>query len=210
MRTQSRTPRRRDNTRVLLNAFIFCLIIAGLWFICLNITPYIKFVTILSKGVFNFDNNIASKGILLIFGVCFWAILQFLQLFPILLFSSEQFMRSLIIKSDTRQKINVRDGDEPVVVKLKTVYNALPTSFVANLEKLCIVSYLIDFLVNSIINPPVKGGFEVVGDVLLYGRFDLINWGNVFLNLQTIFAVELIALMLLWTFSLLSATQTRQ
>lgn len=144
---------------------------------------------------------------LLIFGICFWAILQFLQLFPILLFSSESFMKSLIAKSDTRQKVVVKDGDEPVVVKLKSAYNALPTSFVTNLEKLCIVSYLIDFLVNSIINSPIKGGFQLLGDVLMYGRFDLINWGNVFLNIQTIFAVEFIVLMLIWTFSLLSATQ---
>lgn len=206
MRYQTR-PHRRNNTRALLNAFVFCLLVAGLWFICLNITPYVKFVTILSRGVFNFDSNFISEGMLLIFGICFWAILQFLQLFPILLFSSESTMKSLIASSDTRQKVTIKDGDDPIVVKLKTAYNALPTSIVANLEKLCLVCYLIDILVNSIINSPVRGGLQLLGDVLMYGRFDLINWGNVFLNIQTIFAVELIVLMLIWTFSLLSAMQ---
>ncbi|MBW4668398.1 MAG: hypothetical protein KME60_13470 [Cyanomargarita calcarea GSE-NOS-MK-12-04C] len=210
VRTNRPQQQRLDKTRALLNVFIFCLLIAGLWFVCLNVSPYIKFVTILSQGVFKFDSNLASLSILLIFGTCFWAILQFLQLFPILLFSSEKFMKSLITKSDTRQKVNIRDGDEAVVVKMKTVYNALPVSFVANLEKLCVVSYLIDFMVNSIINSPIKGGIEMIGDMLLYGRFELINWGNVFLNLQTIFAVEFIVLMLIWTFSLLSATQPQR
>jgi hypothetical protein len=210
MRFQNRVPRRRDNTRALLNAFVFCLLTAGLWFICVNIAPYVKFVTILSRQVLKFDNNLISQGMLLIFGTCFWAILQLLQLFPVLLFSSESFMKSLITKSDTRQRVSVKETDEPVMVKIKTAYNALPTSFVANLQKLCIVSYLIDFLVNSIINSPIKGGLQLLGEVFMYGRFDLINWGNVFLNLQTIFAVELIVLMLIWTFSLLSAMQQPQ
>jgi hypothetical protein len=210
MRFPNRVPRKRDNTRALLNAFIFCLLVAGLWFICLNVAPYVKFVTILSRQIFKFDSNLISQGMLLIFGICFWAILQFLQLFPILLYSSSSFMKSLIKTSDNRQKASVKDTDEPVMVRIKTAYNALPVSFISNLEKLCVVSYLIDILVNCIINSPIKGGLQLLGDVFMYGKFDLISWRNLFLNLQTVFAVELIVLMLLWTFSLLAAMQPQE
>jgi hypothetical protein len=196
--------RKRTRVRLLLNTFTFCLITAGLWFICLNVTPYIKFVNYFSQQMFSFDKSLVSEGILLIFGVCFWAIIQFLQLFPILLFSSEKFMKSLIDRSEDRQKVFVKTSDEPIVGKLKTAYNALPTSFVANLEKWCVISYILDFYINCTINPPIKGGFDLLGDMLLYGRFELLNWTNILLTLQTIFAVEFVVLMLIWSFSLLT------
>jgi hypothetical protein len=210
MRYPNRAPRRRNNTRALLTTFIFCLLVAGLWFICLNIAPYVKFVTILSTQVIKFDSNLISQGTLLLFGICFWAILQFLQLFPILLYSSSPFMKSLITTSDNRHKAAIKDTDEPVMIKIKTAYNALPVSFVSNLERLCVASYFIDFSVNCIINSPIRGGIQMLGDVFMYGKFNLINWGNLFLNLQTVFAVEFIVLMLLWTFSLLSAMQSQE
>jgi hypothetical protein len=199
------TGQKKDPVRTLLNIFIFCLIWAGLWFICLNIAPYIKFVTAFSKQVVFFRNDLPSQTLLVIFGTCFWAILQFLQLFPILLFSSEKFMKTMIDRSNARSPVKINEHDEPIVQKMKGAYNALPTSFVANLERWCVISYLLDFYVNCSINSPLIGGWNVLGNMLLYGRFELLDWKNIFLNLQTIFAVELIVFMLIWTLSLIAA-----
>lgn len=196
---------KKDPIRTLLNVFIFCLIWAGLWFICLNISPYIKFVTYFSKQVLFFRNDIPSQLLLVIFGTCLWGILQFLQILPILLFSSEKFMKAIIDKSNGRSAIKINDNDQPVMQKLKGAYNALPTSFISNLERWCVVSYILDFYVNSTVNPPLIGGWSVLGNLLLYGRFEIVDWKNIFLNLQTIFAVEFIVFMLIWTLSLIAA-----
>jgi hypothetical protein len=198
-RFRRRIVARKDPARTLLNIFVLCLMMAGMWFVCLNIAPYVKFVESFSRQVLRFGNDPVAKGILFSFGCSLWAILQFLQLFPILLFSNEKFMKTLIDKSDKRQKVVLKETDEPIVSKLKTAYNALPTSFVANLEKWCVISYLLDFYINCTINSPIRGGFEVIGDMLLYGRFELLNWANILLNIQTIFAVEFIILMLIWS-----------
>lgn len=204
MQNFRRNSRRQGNpAKLLLNLFSFSLICAGLWFIAINIIPYIKFVTYFSKQVIGFSDNIISGFMLLVFGVSFWAILQFLQLFPILLFSNESFMRQVIRRADSRQKVTLKDNDDAMLKRIKTAYNALPTSYISNLEKWCVVSYLLDFYINCTTNPPIKGGFTVLGDMLLYGKFQLLDWANILLNLQTVFAVEFVVLMLIWSSGLI-------
>lgn len=202
-RFRNNSRRQNNPAKLLLNLFSFSLICAGLWFITINIVPYIKFVTYFSKQVIGFPDSVISGFMLFVFGVSFWAILQFLQLFPLLLFSNENFMRQIINRSDTRKKVSVKDNDEAMLRRIKVAYNALPTSYISNLEKWCVVSYLLDFYINCTTNPPIKGGFEVLGDMLLYGKFELLDWANILLNLQTVFAVEFVVLMLIWSAGLI-------
>jgi hypothetical protein len=196
---------------LLMRFFFFCLLVAGIYFIALNVTPYIKISALLAEAVLgkNTNSGIFGKATIGIFGFIFWAILQIVEIMPALFMSNENFLKKLIDKTMNRTKYKVQDDDEKTLADAKVSYNRLPTTFLRNLRKACLFAYVGDFFINAIANPPIIGGFQLLGNMLMYGRIELIDWGNVAINIQTVIAFEAIILGIIWTQRLLTSINER-
>lgn len=193
---------------ILLGLFGFFIFVVLIWFVYQNVIPYVQYL----QGT-NFDaSKVASKvnpdiprsTVFVIVGFGLWFLLQFLQLFPSFVRSNEAFLKSLIDASDSRQYAQEKQNDSGFMRGIKRTYNGLPTEFLDNMGKIRIVAYLGDFYIQCCVNPIIKG-WDFLPDLLFYGDFSIINGTNLLTNIQTIFAVELLIMIGIWTWKLWNA-----
>lgn len=189
------------------------LVLSGIYFAYLNIQPYEQAVRFLSGKVVNqafiylvsvipIVNGIANfigRGVTWILGTLLWGVIQIIEVLPLILYSHEGFIQHVISNADSRSKYQVKDDDDPTLAMLKRTYNALPISIVSNLERLKIVTYVLDFLICITVYSPVASGrffdfFWFVGS----GQWNKLDYGNLTLALVTLFAIEIILSLIIW------------
>jgi hypothetical protein len=206
-------PNGLSSTHSWLKLLYWCLVISGIWFAFLNISPYAQSVGILSGK--NINNAFLSlvkaipilggialslgTGIQWLLGTALWGVIQLIEILPLILYNHEDFLSSMIKSADTHAKHSIKEEDDPTLKMLKKIYNALPVSIVSNLEVLKIVTYTIDFCICTVVYSPVKSGkFTDFLWIASTGQFNKIQWDNILLALITLFAIEVIVQMIIW------------
>ncbi|MGI2907687.1 hypothetical protein [Tolypothrix sp. VBCCA 56010] len=176
------------------------------WAIFTNIKPYEVLATRFLIGVSyqslgNFLTSIPFLGGIfkliwsllgLGMGTLLWAFFQILELLPLALFGHSAFLDNSIARAGGK-KYNTLENDHWEVKVAKTVGNSLSTEVLRFLILLGIAVYVVDFFLCLYIFPPVKGG--TIADlfkVLYTGQFGKLDWGNIFVALITVTAVELL------------------
>jgi hypothetical protein len=205
-----------------LRILYWALVVAGIWFAYLNIQPYEKVVGLLSRKAVNgafaylisiipIVNGIAAiigKGITWILGTILWAIIQIIEVLPLILYNHEKFVQNMITSADSRSRYQLKEGDDPTLKMLKRVYNGLPTSVVSNLEFLKVFTYTIDFLICITVYSPVASGkFTDFFPILIYGQWNKLDYSNLALAIVTLFAIEVIVSLIIWVGKLSYAIQ---
>lgn len=205
-----------------LRVLYWCLVLAGIWFAYLNIQPYEKVVSLLSGKTVNsaflavisaipIINGIAAtigKGITWILGTILWGIIQIIEVLPLILYNHEKFVQNMIASADSRSRYQLKEGDDPTLKMLKRVYNGLPTSVVSNLEFLKVFTYTLDFLICITVYSPVASGkFTDFFFILATGQWNKLDYGNLALAIVTLFAIEIIAALIIWVGKLSYAVQ---
>ncbi|MBW4677694.1 MAG: hypothetical protein KME52_27950 [Desmonostoc geniculatum HA4340-LM1] len=198
------------------------LVAAGIWFAYLNIQPYEKVVALLSgkavNGAFGYlisvipvVNGIAAiigKGITWILGTILWGIIQIIEVLPLVLYSNEKFVQTVISSADSRSHYQMKENDDPTLKMLKKAYNSLPTSVISNLEILKVFTYTVDFLICLTVYSPVASGkFSDFFFILATGQWGKLDYGNLALTLVTLFAIEVIVSLIIWVGKLSYAIQ---
>lgn len=198
------------------------LVVAGFWFAYLNIQPYEKVVGLLSgktvNGAFVYIisvipviNGIAAiigKGVTWILGTILWGVIQIIEVLPLILYNNEKFVQNVISSADSRSRYQIKENDDPTLKTLKKLYNGLPTSVISNLEMLKVFTYTIDFLICITVYSPVKSGnFSDFFFVLATGQWQKLDYGNLVLTFITLFAIEVIAALIIWVGKLSYAIQ---
>lgn len=185
----------------------------GLWICYLNISPYAYVVKILSTKVIDtaliqgfyaipiFGKFFQAIGLISHWGVglLIWAVIQVCQILPILLKHSRRYMKNVLDEVARGGVYQISDKDDPVVKRLKRLYNLLPLQSMRKARIYAKVSYGVDAVFCSIAYPPIAGGD--VGQllfVLVTGQWHLIDWGAVALMATTMFAIEILVNMALW------------
>jgi hypothetical protein len=207
------TGQKKKTPQKWLRILYWGLVLTGIYFAYLNITPYAKAVEYLSSrtiseaftyliSVIPIVNGIASiigRGITWILGAILWGVIQIIEVLPLILYNHEGFMQQVISNADSRSKYQIKDTDDPTLAMLKRTYNALPTSVVSNLEKLKIATYTADFLICITVYSPVASGkFTDFFWVLATGQWGKLDYGNLALALITLFAIEVIVSLIIW------------
>lgn len=186
---------------------------AGIWFAFLNINPYAQSAKLLIQNSLA-DSSLIQliamipiiNGFALMFGsaihwligLILWAIVQTIEIFPILLKRDRAFMRVLINENQQAEKFQILKTDDPAVAALKRWYNRFPHLTMSNARNLALFTYAIDFLVCTVVYPPCKGGFGQMIFILITGQWARLDWGNIASLFVTLFAVEVIVSLLFW------------
>ncbi|MBW4568062.1 MAG: hypothetical protein KME31_08565 [Tolypothrix carrinoi HA7290-LM1] len=211
--TGRKSSRQSQTSQKWLRILYWGLVLSGIYFAYLNIQPYEQAVRFLSGKVVNqafiylvsvipIVNGIANfigRGVTWILGTLLWGVIQIIEVLPIILYNHEGFIQQIVGDADSRSKYQIKEDEDPTLAMLKRTYNALPISIVSNLERLKIVTYVIDFLVCITVYSPVASGkfsdfFWFVGS----GQWNKIDFGNLALALVTLFAIEIILGLIIW------------
>ncbi|MEW6496891.1 MAG: hypothetical protein AB1589_30875 [Cyanobacteriota bacterium] len=213
-------PHSRLKSNTWLVALYWGLVVSGIWFAYLNIQPYERAIAFLGGKTVNaaflslisvipIINGLAAilaKSITWILGAVLWAVIQIIEVLPLVLYSHEKFMVTMITSADQRAKYAEKENDDPTLKMLKRTYNHLPTSVVSNLEMLKIATYTIDFLICITVYSPVASGrFSDFFFILATGQWGKLDYGNLALALITLFAIEVIISLIIWVGKLNSA-----
>jgi hypothetical protein len=199
--------------RLWLRILYWGLVASAIWFAYLNIQPYAVAVSYLSgKGanasfikfisIIPVINGIAATigtGIIWILGTILWGTIQIIEVLPLILYSHESFLSTVIGNADSRSRYQVKEGDDPTLSMLKKTYNALPTAIISNLEVLKIFTYTVDFFICITVYSPVASGkFQDFFWVLATGQWNKLIYENLILAIVTLFAIEVIISLIIW------------
>jgi len=179
----------------------------ALYFAMLNIAPYgiaiSKLSLPLQDQVLNYLLDIfpflsvVGGALIWLLGACLWALIQLIECLPLLIKEDAQFLATLIQLSQGK-KYQTSDDEDPLLRRLKLVYNRLPISLIKNIYFAQIATYTIDFLVCLSVYPPAASGGEFL-NALITGDFTAINWPNLFLAGVTLFSVEVLLYIMIYT-----------
>lgn len=210
----TQTKDNRNDAQKFVKILYWFAVAMGLWFAFLNIQPYAEVVKIATEvgivrdnTLINLINNIPiingiNRTIGLAFhwfvGLIIWVTIQTIEVFPVILKRDRAFIRTVINDLQSANRIPEREGDDPTLKALKRWYNNFPTLTITRARTLSIFVYAVDFLICTVVYPPVNGGFGRLMFVLISGQWNQIVWPNVFLLLATLFAVEAIIRFLFW------------
>lgn len=132
-----------------------------------------------------------------IIGALFWALLQSVEVFPIILKRDKAFVKTIIHASEQHQKFEVKETDAPTLAALKRWYNLFPTVTISRARNAALFCYVIDFIVVSAIYPPARN-FGTAVFYIMSGQWSRLNWVNILYLLLTLFAVDLLIRFLFW------------
>ncbi|MCC5636281.1 hypothetical protein LC593_10515 [Nostoc sp. CHAB 5844] len=209
-RNRQRNPYRSPAQRWTRLAF-WAAVCVGIGFAYFNILPYTQAVRLLNKTVDNgfiqlisvlpVVNGIAATigaGIHWILGFLVWALIQSIELFPIVLKHDPKFLEKVIQDAEGANRFDIKEDDPPSLQALKRWYNQFPYLTFGRAITYAIFAYTIDFCIAFFTYPPVKGDLFDFGFILMSGQFDQLDWRNLTSLLVTLFVIEVIFLFLLW------------
>lgn len=178
-----------------------------------NMKPYINLIKhlglrFLDKFLLKFlasipiVNAVAAAGgglVTLICGVALWAVLQIIEVLPIVLYNHSGFLEEVISDAESGRKYAIKHDEDPTVRGLKEIYNKLPVAFLENLAKVRAIAYALDFCICFWSYSPVKSGkLTDFFYVLATAQWSKIDFSNLLLALTTLFGVEIAVMLLLW------------
>jgi hypothetical protein len=193
------------DTKRLLKIFYWLIVAATAWFAYMNIAPYAAIVKMgMVKtadpnllrliGMIPIVNGIAAilgASLHLIIGTILWAIIQTLEVLPMLLKRDPSFVKEVVNNTDKHSKYAEKPDDDPVLANLKRYYNQFPILAIKQAKNLMLFAYTIDLLICITIYPPVSsGGIDKLMFVLMTGQFQLLNYSNLILLAVTLLIVE--------------------
>jgi hypothetical protein len=127
----------------------------------------------------------------LIIGTLLWAVIQTLEVLPMLLKRDPSFVKEVVNNTDKHSKYAEKADDDPVLANLKRYYNQFPILAIKQAKNLMLFAYTIDLLICITVYPPVtSGGIGKLMFVLMTGQFQLLNYSNLILLAVTLFVVE--------------------
>lgn len=194
------------DTRKLIKILYWLTILAGLVFAYMNIAPYAQVAKIIIASTADIDlvrlisyipivNGIAATigtAVHWIIGFILWAVIQTVEVFPIVLQRDRAFMKTLINEANSHQRFEVKETDDPALAALKKWYNQFPSLTISRARTAALFVYAIDFLICITVYPPAPGGFGQLVFLLFTGQFTRLDWTNITLLLCTLFVIELI------------------
>lgn len=190
---------------------LYAIIIVGLYFAFLNISPYEKVIALMSSSVREslivqvltsipfLGWVVQGLGKTLVWGLAavIWAIIQIIEILPLVIFSDDRLLLTIIQEGD-RKAYQINESDDPMLKSVKRIYNRLPLVIVRHIKFAQIFTYTVDFFLLLLIYPPVEGDAFQFLFTLAMGDWQGVNWFNVWMGFVTLFACELIVVLFIY------------
>ncbi len=194
------------DTRKVIKVLYWLTVLAGLVFAYMNIAPYARIAKTIILSTADIDlvklisyipviNGIAATigtAVHWVIGFVLWAVIQTVEVFPIVLQRDRAFMKTIINEANADQKFEVKETDDPALAALKKWYNQFPSLTISRARTSALFVYAIDFMICITVYPPCPGGFGQLVYILFTGQFSRLDWTNIVLLLCTLFVIELI------------------
>lgn len=190
----------------------FILILLGIYFAFLNIVPYERVIAALSATmqdtlwtnvfsgipIIKDIGTFIGKTVIWTMGASVWIVIQIIETLPIIIFADDLLLET-IIRTGGKNKFEINDNDDPVMKAAKKIYNRLPLAVIRNLKYAQIFTYVFDFLLVITVYPPIQGGLADFLFAIATGNYAVINGLNLALSIITLFACEMIALLIIYS-----------
>ncbi len=196
----------KSGTHWLIQFLRFCLLIGIGCLAFANIKPYINIVNWLGSGLA--DNKILSVianipliGYLFttgaiattfVLGCLLWAILQGQQMLPKLVLNDPEALLVLMSWVVRFKSIAFKSTDTPMLRQLKQRFNNIPLEWIERMQNARAIAYVIDAILCFGYYPPIVGGYDRLGIVLVSPSLNDIAWFNVVAALATMFGIEIL------------------
>lgn len=190
----------------------FLLFLLGIYFAFLNITPYERVIAALSATtqdslwtnvfsgipIMKEIGSFIGKTIIWTMGASMWVVIQIIETLPIVIFADDLLLET-IIRTGGKNKFDISDNDDPVMKTAKRIYNRLPFAVIRNLKYAQIFTYVFDFMLVITVYPPIQGGLADFLFAIATGNYAVINGLNLALSVITLFACEMIAVLIIYS-----------
>lgn len=196
----------KSGTHWLIQFLHFCLLIGIGCLAFANIKPYINIVNWLGSGLA--DNKILSViakipliGYLVttgaiattfVLGCLLWSILQGQQMLPKLVLNDPEALLVLMSWVVRFKSIAFKSTDTPMLRQLKQRFNNIPLEWIERMQNARAIAYVIDAILCFGYYPPIVGGYDRLGIVLVSPSLNDIAWFNVVAALATMFGIEIL------------------
>ncbi len=133
-----------------------------------------------------------------IVGAVVWAIIQLIELLPIVMTHNPGYVRSVLMEQEAHESLRPDQNDPGVVRYLKKFYNQFPMRFLVIARRLRVWVYVLDMLIVMMVYPPVReGGIGRFFFLLATGQWGQFDWVNIILMFVTLFAMEAVVKLLM-------------
>ncbi|MBD1903878.1 hypothetical protein NDI44_27220 [Trichocoleus sp. DQ-A3] len=187
-------------------------VFAAIWFAYMNVLPYVRIAKIAMLQTMDSSLNQLIASIPLVNGLIFaflsvihwfigatlFLIIQTLEILPTVLRRDRAFLRTLINHSDSSDKFDIQEDDEPTLATLKLWYNQFPSLTIARARTASLFVYAVDFCICIAVYPPAPGGFSNFIFLISTGQLGRLDWQNILMLGLTLFAIEGIVRLLFW------------
>lgn len=194
-------------------AVLYVFLFIGVFFVALwNIGPYevaVRFIAsrfgtsalvpfLLTLPVIGWLLSGIGYLIFWIVGAVVWAIIQLIELLPIIMTYNPGYVRNVLQEQEAHESLRPDKNDPGVVRYLKKFYNQFPMRFLVIARRLRVWVYVLDMLIVMMVYPPVReGGIGRFFFLLATGQWGQFDWVNIILMFVTLFAMEAVVKLLL-------------
>jgi hypothetical protein len=196
----------KSGTHWLIQFLRFCLLIGVGCLAFANIKPYINIVNWLGSGladnkILSVIGNIPLIGYLFttgaiattfVLGCLLWMLLQGQQMLPKLVLNDPEALLVLMSWVVRFKSIAFKSTDTPMLRQLKQRFNNIPLEWIERMQNARAISYVIDAILCFGYYPPIVGGYDRLGIVLVSPSLNDIAWFNVIAALATMFGIEIL------------------
>ena len=196
----------KSGTHWLIQFLRFCLLIGIGCLAFANIKPYINIVNWLGSGladnkILSVIENIPLIGYLFttgaiattfVLGCLLWSILQGQQMLPKLVLNDPEALLVLMSWVVRFKSIAFKSTDTPMLRQLKQRFNNIPLEWIERMQNARAIAYVIDAILCFGYYPPIVGGYDRLGIVLVSPSLNDIAWFNVVAALATMFGIEIL------------------
>lgn len=142
--------------------------------------------------------RIAFSNFNWLLGAALWAIIQSIEILPIVIEKNKAFLRTVIQESGNIQTFEISPNDDPALAALKRLFNKLPAEILKDARNFAYFIYVVDFCVVFSVYPPCSGGFTRLGLILATGQWSKLDYSNLVAMAVTLFGVEILVRLIFW------------
>jgi hypothetical protein len=155
-----------------------------------NMQPYIRLIRLgqgwaAASGMMIPQSTMVALGC----GVTLWGLLQFGEIYYVVLFHDREAIRNLLAHRKNSDSLGINPDDDDEAVQLKEAYNKVSASSIRTAKRWMWVAYGLDAMMCVTVYPPA-GSFREFFFLVLTGRWGQLNWPNIGMIFAMMFVFE--------------------
>jgi hypothetical protein len=155
-----------------------------------NMQPYIRLIRMGQSWAATSGMMIPQSTVVaIVCGVLLWGLLQFGQVYYVVLSHDREAIRNLLAHRKGADSLSIAPDDDDEAVELKEAYNRVSASSIRTAKRWMWFAYGFDAMMCVTVYPPADS-FREFFFLVLTGRWGQLNWPNIGLIIAMMFVFE--------------------